>query len=1631
MKRIGTIRVIIVILLSLVASGGFFISPVNAQLFVNTKDESNIWVHKEGFNWEKAEERAEDTWQTAASKAFHSALSGALNTIAYDTATYIGKGGKGKEPLFIKENWGEYMANVADNSAGRFLEELGQRESFMGEFNLCKPDTQVKVKIGLGLKDYARPEEPECSFTEVREEWDKYLKEGDFLNEVQDMFDPASSEFGMALELKTEMVEQKEKDKEEAENKREENEGWLDVRNIAGERQSAPGEAERRREAAGATFHENMTKYTGDALVDSINVFLNRLALTAFQTLMASLGKDMDKTTSPYSGDFGGFESSAGGSNSNQDYQNRLREMAKPNFTVRGDYNILSDLSSCPDPNNPKTTNCVISDSFRQAISKRLTVGEAMEKGYLNPEGAFGFLSGGLEPKYNEAYPYRSLIILRKYRIIPVGWGLAAQYIKDHFDEVNGTKNLKQMVACYEQDDEFEGYYEEWCSGLVDPDWVLKAPQNYCGREGPGPHIMTQKVTGKDEDSKLNVSRQTDYCADEQTCIQKSPQGSCQYYGYCTRDQRTWEFDAPSCDSQFNTCQTFRSPEQGSKVSYLKNTLEYGPCGSDNAGCQAYSVYDSSIDYNVATDTLVWSTSSEMYFDQDADTCNPEQEGCQELIRIHSGSDANILRNSGFERDLSLGDWSSLGSVSTSSSYNGSRSLQMDGSTEEKTVSVKDDFGKRGKRYTLSLYARDCDGGSFRIMGEENDAVEFEGSDSDWTRYSDSYAFHQSDPSASPDPFGEEPGSDQEIKLKFNTGSNCLIDAVKLERGGSASGYTAYGETGVIQEKLLPDYLSDGGHCYNDEGELKDEAPSSCFNYARTCDSEEAGCRVYTALNDSYQVVARTVAQNRCPRECAGFNVYTQSETPFEGQETDYLIPRTAKTCSPAAAGCDEFTNLDEVGQGAENREYYSRLKECVDIGHSDCKEFYTWHGDAQGGEQLVSHTLKADDGEGPEAISGVSGECNETVYTASSTDPIYNPDCRKFYDQDKNSYYRLTQEVITCSENCHPYRRTRDGETYMAIPGQGEKCSAPQAGCREYVGNQGNNTRILFTYGFESEEEADAWSGGSLSSASVVAGENSLEFSDPVENSDLPVVPARGQTYKVEFLANFDNKNNVNISFEHTDGSTFEFRTLESENITDGEWKLYETYLKEPLARDEEDLEISSSTLSLVISGTSGNLDDVRLTEVSDRYYLIKDSWNTPESCNQNIYGEDEDHYMLGCQAYQNPDQPGTQYLHSFDRICDPSSAGCEMMIDTHNSDSPFQESGTDPDYDIPSDDYIYAVYDPDKTCNSAAAGCERMGEKETYEGQLLYQDTYIVNNPDNYQEILCQEEAEGCRAWKTEDQGESYFKDPQDQVCKWRKAQPSGEDQSQWGWYKKKISRCDLDSNGQVDNTDPVCNSASDCGVVADYEDQVCSSDDDCDSDPNNDPHRCVEGTCYYSCQKEQANRPCPTDVGQGMPPKTLGVGGPGHGVSQPWGYMNGGEWVGLCPSGQSGCTEYIDPESEFNPNLFDTRYDDPIAEITVDTEADLRIDDRGGVPPEIDDALDVRRGVRDGRQLAHVDDLGHVVDADAVGLLAEAELEYLLRIEGWGRFGGHGVLLALRRRPYLILRAFQRWIRRRVGR
>ncbi|MBU2250507.1 hypothetical protein KKG80_02880 [Patescibacteria group bacterium] len=1404
-------------------------------------------------------------------------VTSALNQIAFDLATYLGSGREGQKPLFITENWEEYYLNIADEAAGNFVESLGKEGIFGKKFNLCEPDFNVKLRIGLGLRNQARPEmnKPACTFMKMTENWEKAITGNDFLTKFQDMFNPQSNDLGIALSLQTKIVDDIAMVKDTKAKERVEGNGWLDPRNIAGRLEGTPGQALAEKKQLEAIQAGKFGQFTGDALADASSVFLNQLAISAYNKWMRGFAKDKDTTTHPYSGDYGGLDDYAG-----QPYnegvsgaKDRLAGLIEPNFTVRGDYNILTELTMCPNPTKAGPTNCVIDDKFSQAITERKTVGEALGA-YLKKDGVFGFSDKGVEPNYLEGFPYRSMIILRKFRILPVGWEVAAQYIKDNPVAVGNNNTLEKIVGCFASDDAYTGYTASWCEGLVDPNWVLKAPLNYCRREGSGAEILSAEASGEGKSSQLTISRNDKYCADEQSCIKEKNNGQCDMYGYCTEERREWRFgaSAKTCDSKYNTCQIFRGTT-GETVSYLENTLNYGQCNVDNVGCLAYCDNYSFSTSTPSKFTCTNTSGNKIHLDKDVQTCEQANEGCHEFIRSKTGLGVNLLTDSSFEEDLASSTWIDAG-TQVDDGYDGPKALKINNLNKDIIVNPL-----AGESFSLSFSAKNCvEGDSFQLADQPSVLLKAE---SDWQTYQTSYILPASTAGNS-------------IKIKINS-TSCVIDAIKLERGDTTD-YSPYGQNGLVYQKYAPSYLNCGG--IND--------PDECGKYVTNCNAKDVGCELYTSIKDNVSIPAQVKSKDYCPDVCVGYNMFFQKKTPFDSATSTYFIPKTAKTCSAEAVGCDEFTNLDELKKGGETKEYYSALRKCIKPDAGQCAEFYSWEGSDKSGFQLRVVKLKKT-GENPAVTEDDRAVCNEKIYKLLPNNPSYQPDCRQFYNRAGQISYHLVNNTISCSDDCHPYRKTVSSDDsastcvgrggswdvgqsaciYMAIPGQGSVCAASQNGCREYVGKTGSNLRFILNNDFESLVQS--WTGVGVtfvarSDVSAIAPGYSLMVSGGSFSANVVIgkTVSAGESYVLSFSIKKGDSYWYNghetapasqLTAELSDGvTTSAFTTAILSN--DNNWNSYKINL---VNLDHEPIDLEKL---IIKAGGNFYIDNIRLTEAADRYYLIKNSWQTPEVCDKDLNGNYSQYFMSGCDGYNDRDN-NVHNLRSFDSVCNESAVGCELMIDTKNSSNYKAESFNE--ITVLADDFKYVVYDKNKQCNADDEGCQLLGKPYQYDENILYSNVYLKNNPNKYSEILCSSNVVGCQKWSA-GSGDSYFKSPGDMVCDWR--QTAGVGTGGWNWYKKKVKRCG-------GNTGLVCLTDNDCATNA-------------------------------KCQLETNDVVCPQNL-----LKTLGTGGAS--VSQP---DNG--WAGICPASEAGCTEYIDPISKFSMDLISTSTQNSWTNVGVEPNA-----------------------------------------------------------------------------------------------
>ncbi len=1592
-----------------------------------------------------------DSLWSAAQVSLLNASRAVINQVAFETATYLGSGAEGQAPLFYTVKFGEWIRQQGSNAGGSFVEEFvntrkqqinGLKSDQIGmidrifaqQYDICAPNLDITAKISLGLVDYTSNSgglaESRCNLSRVYKDTTERFNEfygtsPDALTKRQDYFknlalntNPSTTDIGAAFNLFGLVGDEITAKKQAAQQDRTESAGWNDiVGKISGKKIAPPETVKNRITTANNLIVDNFGKQSGNIFADAANIFLNQLALSAFNKLLETLGKDTDQDGVATGSSF----TAQGNTGGVTELERRASSVLQTRFNERTDYNILAQLSSCNDEEKPGPTNCVITQQFAQAIEKGITVGEALGgagsrsggEGLLDGTKRLGYDEQGNEMSYRDGYPYRSLIILRKYRILPVGWEVAAQYIKEN-PQATKDVTLNDLVACYSDADEevYPGLKDPWCRGLIDPTWTLKLPKMFCGMEGYGTELLsaiktvsntgycttdalascsgseqgkgcttdfvpcssnddcsTQAVNKECNFSvgrQVEVSRNNSYCADEQSCIKENANGSCAYYGYCTQEKRRWVFNEAqdnACEARNNTCQSFRS-ETGAEVAYLENTLNFDNCGANQVGCKQYATTGT---YTVTpTAKVTWdSSNNQRYFNQRMTDCDPSSEGCHEFIRTVDNIDTNLIADGSFESSLCVeasgGTESRL--PSDNNSLVKSANAQLSSGCVMSTVSSSGYLPSPNSRWYINVPSGSVKAGITKDIADHGrNSMYIEGNGG---LYSSMGAGAQLLPigftleperfytlsavvrptagkvrvgfglGASNGQFAESTVVDswQNLVVNFyapltnipdniyiqgtDASAKFYIDSVKLTVGESISSYNEYYTTNLIYEKLLPPYLE--LTCYQTPGsdfKLKTNAPPVCFDFARKCNADEVGCKKYVSALSGIEITAKTKPKDFCPGSCVGYNMFVQQPNNFNAMQSAYFIPSTARSCSAQAVGCTAFTNLDKLAEGGEAIEYFSYMRSCMKPDALSCDQFYTWEGSDESGYQLRTFSLKKNGSQPQSTLTPAEEEllCNAEIFKKLPSEPGFNHDCREFYARDGTVSYHLYSRTISCADDCHPYRRevassaicTAGGGTWdatqsrclhYAIPSEGTTCSAPQVGCQEYTGNVAGNVRTIFVNGFESTTSpTDGWLGGNQSNNALNLGGHSLQtFQDVPLLKNVGADVERNLSYTVSFLAKAQtNATSVNsIDFVNKDDQAAVFDTSGS-SISNSEWKLYTFNLSNldhevtPAGSGGGDAGPGAPEIGEKLRirfNAPVFVDNIRLTEVPNRYYLIKDSWVTPDECDQDMNGAYAPRFMLGCSQYRDVDNR-TVNLHSFSQLCQDSAAGCEQMIDTNNSldnrkrlyndtnNNGTCDTGETSCVQVAADTMINVVYDKDKFCQSGLKGCSRLGQMNKYDTSVSFNDVFKSNNPDNYNTTICSKDAVGCSQYTDKNGGTLYFKDPGNEVCEWRiKDQTNG----QYGWFKKKINRCGGTANGAL------CSANSDCSAG-----QTCTLhnfDDPCDSSSM----------------------------------KTIGVGGSTGRVTQPApGANQATQWAGTCASAQAGCTEYIEPLSKINENL-----------------------------------------------------------------------------------------------------------------
>lgn len=570
--------------------------------------------------------------------------------------------------------------------------------------------------------------------------------------------------------------------------------------------------------------------------------------------------------------------------------------------------------------------------------------------------------------------------------------------------------------------------------------------------------------------------------------------------------------------------------------------------------------------------------------------------------------------------------------------------------------------------------------------------------------------------------------------------------------------------------------------CFNkaDAGSDVDDSGSGsvwCDNIrvtesALSCANEEVGCQRYKPVGPGTTVSGVVRPGDLCPADQIGCRQFR--ELPIEripardAVDPVRFIETSGRTCTAAQVGCEEYTNLDVEAAGGEAREYFTRIRQCVQPSDPNAANFYTWEGSEESGFQLRAFKLLKSSDAGPctnlsVGTTAVAPVCTDTAATIASCTPEdigINPDCTEFFNESGAAFYRLRSRTIAVSADCHPYRNTIDAAAgvdniYTVLAGESVSCSAGAASCRQFKGTTAGASRTVYAEPFESGS-VNGWDGGTYSNESITVNGHSLrstagtwasiELSNSIQNSGA---------YSAKFWFKAREDGDVQFRIRGTaDGKPDQVIEAGLVNVTK-DWASYEAgpmyvnFTNEP------------SKFYLEFAGAGGWIDTISLVESIDSVYRIE---GTTTSC-------DADY--VGCRLYTDKDNQSIA-LTGFSSLCSDRAVGCEALTLTQNSNYPFSQSVQDnPALRTPPDATVAYVNSAAARCRQEDQGCSTFGLPTLDESNapIAWTSSSLIDDPDLYASAMCKPSQEWCEEFTDElDNTKSYFRDPGSRTCEYR---------------------------------------------------------------------------------------------------------------------------------------------------------------------------------------------------------------------------------------------------------------------
>jgi len=1475
-----------------------------------------------------------------------------MRKLAYDTASYIASGGKGQAALVFQDGFGAYLENTALDTAAEAIDQLGKGFGM----DLCQPpdlDFQANLKIGLS-EIYEQPTlggdvpgaggpQPNCSFQTLSDNWESGANDNFGIDSAANFADSlriGQTDLGVALESMVRIDELQVAQKNAAELERLVGNGYKPLTDIiSGDIKTPAAVIEEETKSVTAKHQGELTAGQISGIYGAGATQILPMAASVFMNTLVSqlLSNLLEEGLVPTRDDGSALDFyDAGAASNRQAAQRAFHFLLAGTASSQGTFESVNELFKC-NANNRGLYDCSIDGGLRDALVRAdqedpMTIQEAID--------ASGFLYADrplISPRNealnadpdcrNENYCYSNIKKLRKLRILPLGFEIAALR-----SDPDSPWTLGEVVAGYEDcTRNSDGIVvpdpqKPFCH-LINPNWILRAPKARCEAQVFGEQLLNP-----------NVPTRNQVCADVSTCIERGPNGECldDFFSYCTAEKNVWNFPgAQMCKEQFSTCRTYKDSE--GQISVLSRTVDYGECRADNIGCRAYSLEKDGAGEWVASPQVnlgykdVGRNQAAYFSDnlrlQGKLNCPDDAEGCHAFYPVDS-----------------------QGGVDDADPIYLKKAPDYLGCYDTNDLTPEIDYPQTAGDLALLPDTEVCSaGGEFATvcLPEEVGCQGYT---------------PKNDPGAP-----EIPGV---------IGNNaCKAECV---------GYDAYQQEGSnFDETLYPLYFrpQDAKDNMAAEGQACTEQEAGCEEFTNLSEASGGGeKREYYTYIKYCEQPEEDAAGNVTNLETfyswegsasEGFVLRIHKLRPTESADIAYMaqlglsfdVAGTLPLGSPMYAD-DRKASLEEAVETCNATTYEASLDaEGVHRDDPDCRALFD--AEQKVYYRLMSRTITVD-----AACHGLR-KTDSNLYNEAALDGTefclerggidVGGKCMRCYNGGR---FEGTDDAGAC--------------VYQAMTGTNESntCRPKANGCREYTGSGSGDVFSVFLDDFEGDpivaksgwESSDPDKPRVVSESTVLKEQSLLVEADTVDAATaLRRIDAGniefGRWYELSFWVR-GKPQTLSIALTQGSGSwsfTTDSATDESRPVTVGDgWKRVSLGTVQFLGDSSSDV-----TLVFQAAGIGGAtpgdyfIDNIELQQVNDREYLIKDSWRQvvgEDITGEQIYGDvaktcDDNPFdglpghALGCREYEDRDpNTDTQYATGFETLCREEAIGCAALIDTYNTlegqesaqaqafnvwcavpagdVEPAEQTcqleradGVDVSeykcvvppngtgcyidkvvipvgennlsnfsgYDITnstiiipadSENPVYLTDKDEYRCDQNNLGCQQAGiEKQELPDEastsFTHKDILLRNQPDSYigdGGILCREEHLACGAFKSGNQI-SYFKDPRlsgDKLCEYRERSVT-DSESNAGWFIKDVGRC-----GGVDSGGSLCRLDSDCEAGV-------------------------------ACEPDSiGNVPCYDDyfVDAGM-----------HGI---WSSGSAGYdgFVGLCPPTQNMCTELIDP-------------------------------------------------------------------------------------------------------------------------